>query len=488
LVKALESVPGITVPPSFTEVAELHFYEVKVRLKTYLEYIAGAEDGAEAAAWLRGLNYYLASLALEVSDAFAAYLAGLEANTTSAPHIVPVSDFYDYFDFVCYTDTDKNNWDWSNIDCAVQSAGKYVILDLSGCTIKDNRILGNNYGHRDGVGTFNDFWSNKFIKGIILPDILETIREEAFNTCANLTSVVIPDSVTSIERCAFYGCTRSHERDHSRECDQLSYDAFAGCTGVTSLTIPVSLVPAYYSASSSSYSVFCSGFWGNIGYNSLAVVLTGSRAIAERAFCNCTGLTSVTIPSGVTSIGVSAFRDCTGLTNMTIPDGVTAIEEYAFPGCTGLTSVTSIGRGAFGYAGLTSVTSIGEGDAFAYCMNLSAITVDAGSANFSSQDGVLFNKVKTTLVAYPAGKTGSYAIPSTVTSIGDDAFYGCASLTSVTFATGSSITWSNFRDDAFSEGSSGEGGDTLKTAYLASGGGAGTYTRASGGETWTKQQ
>jgi hypothetical protein len=103
---------------------------------------------------------------------------------------------------------------------------------------------------------------------------------------------------------------------------------------------------------------------------------------------------------------------------------------------------------------------------------------------YSSQDGVLYNKAKTTLMQYPAGKTGaSFIIPSSVTSIGDRAFIGCSSLTSVTFA-GNNITDGDFGIIAFPEGSSGYGGETLKTAYST--GKAGTYTRAANGSTWTK--
>ena len=86
-------------------------------------------------------------------------------------------------------------------------------------------------------------------------------------------------------------------------------------------------------------------------------------SIGKRAFSDCSGLTSVTIPDSVTSIGHGAFDGCSGLTSVTIPDSVTSIGDYAFYDCSGLTSVTipdsvtSIGHGAFeGCSGLTSVT------------------------------------------------------------------------------------------------------------------------------------
>ena len=109
--------------------------------------------------------------------------------------------------------------------------------------------------------------------------------------------------------------------------DKLGYAAFSDCSGLTSLTIPSSVT-----------------------------------SIGEYAFNGCSGLTSLTIPSSVTSIGESAFYGCSGLTSLTIPSSVTSIGELAFFGCSGLTSftipssVTSIGWGAFcGCSGLTSI-------------------------------------------------------------------------------------------------------------------------------------
>ena len=154
-------------------------------------------------------------------------------------------------------------------------------------------------------------------------------------------------------------------------------------------------------------------------------------SIGERAFENCSSLTSITIPNSVTSIGEFAFSGCSGLTSITIPNSVKSIGRYAFSSCSGLTSVTipnsvtSIGDCAFEYCeGLTSVsipnsvTSIGW-NAFNSCSGLTSITIPN---SVTSIGGGAFQ--------YCSGLT-SVTIPNSVTSIGDYAFYGCSGLTSV---------------------------------------------------------
>ena len=168
-------------------------------------------------------------------------------------------------------------------------------------------------------------------------------------------------------------------------------------------------------------------------------------SIGDVAFFGCSSLTSITIPDSVTSIGGSAFRDCSNLTSITIPDSVTRIGSDAFSGCSSLTSitipssVTSIYDWAFsGCSRLTSitipnsVTSIYDW-AFDCCEKLTQINVDTANTAYSSENGVLFNKEKTELIRYPEGKADtSYSIPSSVTSIGKGTFSYCSKLTSIT--------------------------------------------------------
>ena len=184
--------------------------------------------------------------------------------------------------------------------------------------------------------------------------------------------------------------------------------------------------------------------------------------IGNGAFDNST-FTSIEIPSSVIKIGLYAFNKCSSLRSVTFGENskLESIVSCSFWNCSSLTSieipsgVTSIGDMAFYYcSSLTSieipssVTSIGDG-AFFDCSSLTSITVDNANKKYSSDErGALFNKDKTTLIQYPAGNTSqSYEIPSSVTSIGDSAFYSCYNLTSIEIPSSvTSIGGSAFRD------------------------------------------
>ena len=158
---------------------------------------------------------------------------------------------------------------------------------------------------------------------------------------------------------------------------------------------------------------------------------THDNELGSRAFYNCSGLTSLSLPSGITSIGWEAFSGCSGLTSLSLPSGITSIDSEAFSGCSGLTSlslpsgITSIGREAFsGCSGLTSLslpsglTSI-DSEAFSGCSGLTSLSLPSGltSIDFNAFSGC-------------SGLT-SLSFPSGITSIGGYAFSGCSGLTSI---------------------------------------------------------
>ena len=201
--------------------------------------------------------------------------------------------------------------------------------------------------------------------------------------------------------------------------DKLGDYAFYGCSGLTSLTIPSSVT-----------SIGNKAFYGCSGLTSLTIP-SSVTSIGDKAFHGCSGLTSLVIPSGVTSIGDKAFYGCSGLISLTIPSSVTRIGWSAFEGCSGLTSltipssVTMISGEAFsGCSGLTSlvipssVTSIGE-SAFSGCSGLTSLTIPS---SVTSIDNYAFEG---------CSSLTSLTIPSSVTSIGNYAFEGCSGLTSI---------------------------------------------------------
>ena len=201
--------------------------------------------------------------------------------------------------------------------------------------------------------------------------------------------------------------------------DKIGDNAFYGCSGLTSITLPsgVTWIGGY-------------AFDGCSGLTSLTIP-SGVTGIGDNAFDGCSGLTSLTIPSSITWIGSNAFYGCSGLTSLTIPFSVTWIGCNAFSGCSGLTSITlpsgltEIGYGVFsGCSGLTSmtlpagVTEIGD-YAFKGCSGLTSLTIpssvtEIGESAFSGCSGLT-----------------NLTIPSSVTSIGNSAFAGCSGLTSI---------------------------------------------------------
>ncbi|MBN2684376.1 MAG: leucine-rich repeat domain-containing protein [Pontiellaceae bacterium] len=285
------------------------------------------------------------------------------------------------------------------------------------------------------------------LRNVTIPSSVTSIGNSAFGSCSGLTSITIPSSVTNIGNAAFYDCGLTSITIPS-SVTRIGDRAFESCGSLMSVTIPSSVTSMGDSAFK-----YCSGLTS-------VTIPSGVTSIGDSVFSWCRGLTSVTIPSSVTNVGDSAFYYCRKLTSVTIPSNVTSIGDSAFSRCSGLTSitipssVTSIGDSAFqSCSGLTSitipssVTNIGD-YAFQSCSDLTSVTVDAANPTYSSADGVLLNKLQTTLIKYPASKTEAvYTIPSSVTNIGESAFSQCSGLTNIIIP--SSVT--NIGQSAFSQ-------------------------------------
>jgi len=179
------------------------------------------------------------------------------------------------------------------------------------------------------------------------------------------------------------------------------------------------------------------------------IVEEGVTTVGRGAFMYCDNMTSITLPDSLTEIKPYSIVYCSSLSELEIPDGVTDIGEQAFVYCDSLTNVDlsdnlkTIGYGAFGMCDAlekviipSNVESIGE-QVFYECSSLVEILAAEGNENFCTEGGVLFNKDKTTLISFPAGKTdSSFSVPSGVKVIFGGAFAGCTSLIDITLPEG----------------------------------------------------
>jgi len=289
------------------------------------------------------------------------------------------------------------------------------------------------------------FYDDTSLTGVTIPGSVISIGDSSFLDCANLNSVTIGNGVTCIGSNAFYQCGSLTNVIIPGSVTNIAGFAFS-VSGLTSVTIPGSLTSmgdCVFEASSSLSKVY---FYGNAptapagqfsgdyylvemtgvyylpgttGWGSFYAGVPAQSFPAQAQFTYTTNGGTITITGFIGPAGALAIpTNISGLT-------VTGIEDQAFYDQIGLTSIT-IPR---------TVTSIGV-NAFEYCANLTAITVDANNSAYSSVNGVVFNKGQTTLIQYPPGLSGGYTIPDTVTSIGNYGFDGCSGLTIVIIPAG----------------------------------------------------
>ena len=297
---------------------------------------------------------------------------------------------------------------------------KVIVKDIAAwCGIKFDGYLSNPLRYAKHL--YSD--ENTEITNLIIPNSVTSIGHYAFYGCSGLTSVTIPNSVTSIGISAFRDCSGlkkvivkdiaawcgikfdgsdsnplfyAHHlySDENTEITNLvipnsvtsiGKSAFAGCSGLTSVTIPNSVMWIRESA-----------FYGCSGLTSVTIP-TSVKSIGDWAFEYCSGLTSITIPNSVTSIGLEAFRDCSGLTSVTIGNSVTSIRSQAFRDCSGLTSVT-IGSG---------IKYI-ESSAFASCPELTDVTCYAENVPSTKTDAFKDSYIEYATLHVPASAVNAY--------------------------------------------------------------------------------
>ena len=267
-----------------------------------------------------------------------------------------------------------------------------------------------------------------------------SIGYDAFYGCTDLTSITLHDGISNIGGSAFMNCTGLTSINIPDAITSIEPETFSGCYGLTSIVVAQDN-PKYDSRNNSNAIIETASNTLLYGCKN-TIIPNGVTSIGEDAFYACSGLTSITIPNSVTSIGEEAFRDCYDLTSVTLSDNVKSLGDNAFYQCYDLASInfpnsiTSIGSEAFycceGLSSVVlpnSVTSIGE-QAFYCCSGLSSISVAQDNPKYDSRDNcnAIIETASNTLL-YGCKNT---IIPNGVTSIGEDAFYACSGLTSIT--------------------------------------------------------
>lgn len=239
-------------------------------------------------------------------------------------------------------------------------------------------------------------------KTYTVPSTVTSICYGAFSNCSSLTEVIIPDSVTKIEGSAFFHCDNLQKLDIPNSVASIGKSCFQKCSSLTEVNLPYSL-----------------------------------PTIESALFMGCESLPNIDIPSSVHSIGQIAFVGCNSLISVEIPDSVDTIGKDAFSHCNSLKSVTIP----------ASVSSIDRGS-FSHCPFLTKFNVNENNPNYSTSDGVLYDKNMKTLLSYPNGKMDdTFTIPASVVNINDNAFSGSNNIVSLNIPS----TVSSIGSYAFSE-------------------------------------
>ena len=320
------------------------------------------------------------------------------------------------------------------------------------------------------------------IKSVIIENGVTNIGNFAFFECSNLTSIKIPNSVISIGNSVFDKCSSLISIEIPSSVTSICDLEFDKCTSLTSIEVnkdnsnymddngvlytkdqtellryPAGKTGTEYVILNSVTSIGNRAFYECSSLTSIEIS-NGVTSIGDFAFSGCTSLEVIQISNNVMSIGREAFYKCSSLTSIKIPNSVTSIGSYAFSKCSSLTSieisnsVTSIEVGTFSdCTSLISIeipSSVTDINAIALdgCSSLTNIKVNEDNPMYMENNGILYTKDKTKIIRYPGGKAETeYVILSGTTSIGKYAFSGCSNLISIKIENGvTSIEWGAF--------------------------------------------
>ena len=275
--------------------------------------------------------------------------------------------------------------DASDLKCMRDEMTKLTSINIAATTVQE-------YNGANGTSVLRSHYTaneipeqaffNSTLSSIILPNGVTSITDYAFFGCSELTSISTANGLTSIGNESFGNCTALASISIPAGVNSIGASAFDGCNTITGLTIPNGVT-----------SIENRTFYGCRALSNI-VIPSGVTKIGDYAFGECNNLTTVSIPNSVTSLGLWSFGYCQNLASITIPNGLTSIPDGSFYDCYGLTSlsipdkVTSIGLHAFAFcSGLTNlslgkeVTTIGD-EAFNGCSGL--ITIHSLNANHPS--------------------------------------------------------------------------------------------------------
>ena len=281
------------------------------------------------------------------------------------------------------------------------------------------------------------FASNKVLESVEFPDSLESIGDNAFKIYEGvenkLKSVKFGKGLKTIGNGAFYHNRKLTNIEFTGEnLTSIGSKAFQYCDFLTELNLK----------GNGETVINYDAFYSNDALKKIS--LAGIKTIGDGAFEYCGDLNSVNFGEGLLSIGSDAFRYCPNIETVSLPESLTTINDGAFKRCSKLTSidipnkVTKLNDNTFAYCTSLKNVSIGSGctsisaTAFVNTSSIDRITVSEDNKNFTVVDGVLYNKDMTTLVLYPKNCSGEFAVPDTVTTIADYAFYESPNITKIT--------------------------------------------------------